>query len=78
LTYLALAPVAAAALDIAENLTVRSLVLAGPPPDAKLVGIASVLTTSKHVLISSSLVVTLGLLLWYLAMGSISRNAAAE
>lgn len=74
LKYLALVPVAAAALDLVENLVVRSLVVAGPPPDETVVTVAAILTVSKGVLLLSSAIVTLGLLLWYLGRESVRRT----
>jgi hypothetical protein len=73
--YLALVPIAGAALDIAENLVVRTLVLAGLPPDETLVRIASALTVSKCVLFAASVTGTLGLLLWALVRQSFTRQA---
>jgi hypothetical protein len=60
--------------DLCENLAVRSMVLAGPPPDADLVRRASILTVIKGALFVASLIGTLGLLLWYLARRSFSRQ----
>jgi len=77
LRYFALVPIAAALFDLAENTAVRLLVLAGPPPDAGLVTIASTLTVIKSALGWLSLIVTLGLLLWYLVTRSLSRDPAA-
>jgi hypothetical protein len=78
LKYLALVPIAAAVLDLVENLVVRSLVVAGPPPDETAVTVAAVLTVSKGVLLVSSAVVTLALLLWYLVRESFRGVGWAE
>jgi hypothetical protein len=77
LKYLALAPLVAAALDLCENMTVRSLVVAGPPVHADWVRFASTLTMFKYALVNASLAVTLALLIWYLVtrLGSTDRQA---
>lgn len=69
--YFVLAPLAAAGLDIMENIAVRALVLSGPPPDASLVQIASALTTAKYGLVLTSFSVILGMLVWYLVVQSL-------
>jgi hypothetical protein len=73
LKAIALVPIATTVLDLAENLTVRTLVAAGPPPDAGRVWIASALTMTKCTLLITSLAVALLPLLWYLARQSFSR-----
>jgi hypothetical protein len=71
LKYLALVPIVAAVLDLAENLSVRMLVVGGPPGDSQLIQFASVLTTAKWCLAASSAVAILGFLFVYLIYGSL-------
>jgi hypothetical protein len=78
LRYFALVPILAAALDLAENLVVRSLVVAGPPPAPNTVQIASALTMGKCALVVASIVVVLSLLLWHLLLQSVARRPALE
>ncbi len=66
----ALVPLAGAALDIAENITVRGLVLAGPQGDLAMVETASLLTVTKYALVSVSALATIPWLFYHLA-----RNA---
>jgi len=71
LRYLALLPLLGCMLDIAENLIVRTIVFAGPPPDAARVDIASMITVAKYALVNVSFVVTFAFLLWYLIRGAL-------
>jgi hypothetical protein len=72
----ALVPIAASLFDLAENITVRSLVVAGPPPEERLVAIASALTATKCALLSLSTAVTLSWLLWHLVSRSLFRDTS--
>jgi len=76
LRYLALVPLVGGFLDLAENLVVRTLVQAGPPPDAARVGIASMLTVAKYAAVNVSFLVTFAFLLWYLITGSLRPSSA--
>jgi hypothetical protein len=74
----ALVPLAGALFDIAENLFVRALIVAGPPPNAEWAAIASALTVSKYALVLPSIAVALGLLVWYLATESFGRGPSEK
>ena len=75
LMYLALVPLVAAALDIAENLSVRSLVVGGLPASERLVTLSSALTVAKYALVQSSAIVTLVFLSCYLLAQSVQRTS---
>jgi hypothetical protein len=77
LCYFALIPLAGAALDIAENIAVRTIVVAGFPLDTTAVALASGLTVGKYILIGSGMAVTMTLLLRYLITRSFGRGAGS-
>jgi hypothetical protein len=77
LCYFALVPLAGAALDIAENIAVRAIVVGGFPLDTTAVALASGLTVGKYVLIGSGMAVTTVLLLRYLITRSFGPGAGS-
>jgi hypothetical protein len=78
LEYFAILPLLVSLFDVAENLTVRSIVQAGPPGDPYWVHIASLLTTTKYALVDVSFVPILAILMWYLITHSLRRAASWE
>jgi hypothetical protein len=76
LRYLTLLPLLGGLLDLAENLVVRTLVAAGPPPDPARVEIASMITVAKYALVNFSFLVTFAFLLWFLIRGSLRPSSA--
>jgi hypothetical protein len=73
--YVSVVPVLGCGFDLAENIAVRSLVVAGPPGDAGRIHLASTLTQIKYVFVSLSVTLTLTLLFSYLVLNSIRRQA---
>lgn len=71
--FLALFPLAGAALDIAENVQVRALIEAGPAASVADADLASLLTMAKYALVAPSFLVALFGMLIALAGASFRR-----